>query len=239
MPKQNKNVSELSFYHSKITEWPKEERPREKLIKYGAASLSDAELIAILLRTGAGKITAVDLAKTLIREFRTLNHLSSRTLKELEGYKGLGEVKSVTLQAAFELGRRSATAKGDSRVKISSPEDVVKIFSSRFRDLKQEMFQVLLLDSANHLLDEKVITVGILNSSLVHPREVFQPAILEPAASIILLHNHPSGNPEPSPDDLQITRQIVEAGKILGIPVHDHIILAIDKYCSFVEKGLL
>ncbi len=239
MQKQIKKVSEVSFYHSKITDWPKEERPREKLIKYGPASLSETELIAILLRTGAGKITAVDLAKTLLKEFRNLNHLSSRSLKELEEYKGLGVVKSVTLLAAFELGRRYDAAKVESRDKISSPDDVVKKYQSRFRDLKQEMFQVLLLDSANHLLDEKIITVGTLNSSLVHPREVFKPAILEPAASIILLHNHPSGNPEPSQDDVQITRQIVEAGKILSIPVHDHIILAIDKYCSFVEKGLL
>ncbi len=238
MSKSNKKVSEPSSYHLKITEWPLEERPREKLLSRGVQSLSDSELLAILIRSGAGKITAVDLANTLLKDYETLHRICTRSVQELRQYKGLGDTKAITLLAAFELGRRSS--KKDSEIiNINSPEDVFKYFQSGFRDLKQEVFKVLLLNSANHFLRIVKISDGILNSSLVHPREVFYPAINEPAASIILMHNHPSGNPEPSSDDIQITRQIVEAGKILGIPVHDHIIIAIDKFTSFAEKGLI
>ncbi|MBI1807414.1 MAG: DNA repair protein RadC [Ignavibacteria bacterium] len=234
-----KKVSEPSVYHSKIPDWPREERPREKLMRHGSSALSEAELLAIVIRTGAGSITAVDLAKTLLKEFRSLDDLASRSFQELRRYKGLGDVKSITLVAAFELGRRAAVATRAVKFQITSPADVVNRFQSLHRDLRHEVFKVLLLDSANHLLRDVTITKGILNSALVHPREVFREAIMEPAASIILLHNHPSGNPEPSPEDLQITRQIVEAGKIIGIPVHDHIIIAADKFTSFVERGLI
>lgn len=239
MTKLMKKVSEPSVYHSKIPDWPREERPREKLMRHGSSALSEAELLAIVIRTGAGSITAVDLAKTLLKEFRSLDDLASRSFQELRRYKGLGDVKSITLVAAFELGRRAAVATRAVKFQITSPADVVNRFQSLHRDLRHEVFKVLLLDSANHLLRDVTITKGILNSALVHPREVFREAIMEPAASIILLHNHPSGNPEPSPEDLQITRQIVEAGKIIGIPVHDHIIIAADKFTSFVERGLI
>lgn len=239
MTKFIKKVSEPSIYHSKIPDWPKEERPREKLMQHGAAALSEAELLAIMIRTGAGAITAVDLAKTLLKEFRSLNGLASRSFQELRRYKGLGDVKSITLVAAFELGRRAAVAGGVEKFLITSPEDVAKRFQSTHRDLHYEVFKILLLDSANHFLRDVTITKGILNSSLIHPREVFREAIMEPAASVILLHNHPSGNAEPSSEDIQITRQIVEAGKIIGIPVHDHIIIAGDKFTSFAERGLI
>lgn len=238
MPKAIKKVSEPSFYHSKIPEWPKDERPREKLMKHGSSALSDAELLAILIRAGTGRITAVDLAKTLLKEYGSLDNLVSRQFQELKQFKGLGEAKSLTLMAAFELGRRSASSKTEKYL-IRSPEDVVNKYQPLLRDLKHEVFKVILLDSANHFIADDEITKGILNSSLVHPREVFRRAIVEPAASIILLHNHPSGNAEPSSEDLQITRQIVEAGKIIGIPVHDHIILAINSFTSFAERGLL
>ena len=234
-----KKVNEPATNHSKIPDWPESERPREKVMLHGIGSLSDAELIAILLRTGSGKITALDLAKIVVRDFQTLDYLSSRPYRDLRQYKGLGNVKAITLAAAFELGRRSAALHRNERFQICSPEDVVQRFQPLLQDLHHEVFKVLLLDSANHLLRDETITTGILNSSLVHPREVFRVAILEPAAGIILLHNHPSGNPEPSSEDLQITRQITEAGKIVGIPVHDHIIIALDKFTSFAEKGLL
>jgi len=234
-----KKVCEPSRFHTKIPDWPEQERPREKLMLHGVRSLSDAELIAILLRSGSGAVTAMDLAKTLIRDFQTLDNLASRSYQDLRQYQGLGDVKAVTVVAAFELGRRAAAVGRSGRSRISSPEDVVRRFKPFVQDLHYEVFMVLLLDSANHLLREVTITTGILNSSLVHPREVFRSAILEPAASIILLHNHPSGNPEPSTEDIQVTRQIVDAGGIIGIPVHDHIIIALDKYTSFAEKGLL
>lgn len=239
MSKVVKRVSEPSLFHSKITEWPAGERPREKLMAHGASSLSDAELLAILINTGAGKITAVDVAKRLLIEYRSLDRLASRSIQELRQFKGLGNAKSVSLIAAFELGRRAASSRHLLRPQISSPEDIVRCYQPLMKDLKQEQFRVILLDSANHLLADQIITTGILNSSLVHPREVFRRAISEPAASIILLHNHPSGNPEPSSEDIQITRQLVEASRIIGIPVHDHIILALDSFTSFAERGLL
>ena len=239
MQKISKKVSEPSFYHSKITDWPKDERPREKLMNHGAHTLSDAEVLAILIRTGAGKVTAVDLAKTILQEFHSLEHLTTRSLHDLKRFHGLGEAKSILLIAAFELGRRAASLRPADKLQVCSPEDVVQRFQPLLRDLKQEIFKVLLLDSANHLVRDVNVSEGILNSSLVHPREVFRHAILEPAASIILLHNHPSGNPEPSAEDIQITRQLVEAGKIIGIPVHDHIILTPHAYTSFAERGIL
>ncbi len=239
MPKFVKKVSEPSLYHTKITAWPKDERPREKLISHGSTSLSDAELLAILIRAGSGKITAVDLAKKLLVDFVSLEKLATCDSQDLRVYHGLGEAKSATLLAAFELGRRTSSVSRSEKFQVNSPEDVVKRFQPLMRDLQHEIFKVLLLDSANHLIRDIDITSGILNSSLVHPREVFKPAIKEPAASVILLHNHPSGNPEPSSEDLQVTRQIVEAGKIIGIPVQDHIIVTPSAFTSFAERGLI
>ena len=238
MTKIVKNVSEAAYYHTKITEWPLDERPREKLMARGARALSDAELLAILIRAGTGKITAVDLAQTVLKDFKSLKNLSSRAVQELRAYKGLGDAKAIGLVAAFELGRRAAGSE-TSNDPIQSPQHVVQKFQPDLRNLGYEVFKVILLNSANHFLRDVEISRGILNSSLVHPREVFRPAIMEPAASIILLHNHPSGNAEPSAEDIQITRQLVEAGKIMGIPVHDHIIIASNSYTSFSEKGLL
>ncbi len=239
MSKIQKKVSEASSYHSKITDWPEAERPREKFMNRGAHAVSDAELLAILLRSGAGKITAVDLAKTILREFRTLDHLASRTVQDLRQFKGLGEAKAIALAAVFEIGRRTAAGRQAEKITVQSPQDIARIYQPLVRDLQQEIFKVVLLDNANHLLRDVDISVGILNCSLVHPREVFRVAIAEPAAGIIVLHNHPSGNPEPSNEDVQITRQLVDAGKIIGIPVHDHIILAGEYYTSFAEKGLI
>jgi len=237
--KQIKKVSETSAYHSAITKWPRDERPREKFMKNGPSALSDAELLAILLRTGAGNITAVDLAKAIMKEYHSLDRIASKSYLDLKQFKGLGNAKAIMISAAFELGRRAAVQQKNKRIRINTPQDAVNIYQSELRDLNQEVFKVILLDSANHIIDSKIITTGILNSSIVHPREVFRHAILELAASIILIHNHPSGNPEPSQDDIQITRQMVEVGKIMGIPVNDHIIIAKDKYASFAEKGLI
>jgi DNA repair protein RadC len=235
----SERAGDPSPFRSRISEWPAAERPREKLMLLGAQSLSDAELLAILIQTGAPKATALDLAKALLSEFRSLGRLSSRSFRELRRFKGLGNAKSIGLIAAFELGRRISSHGVPRRVKVRAPEDIVRHYQPLLRDLQQEVFKVLLLDSANHLLGDETISVGILNGSLVHPREVFRRAILEPAAGIILLHNHPSGNPEPSSEDIQVTRQLTEAGKIMGIPVHDHIILAVHTYSSFAERGLL
>ncbi len=239
MGRHPRDVREASFYHSSIRSWPTNERPREKLLSRGTSALSEAELLAILLRTGAGGVTAVDLAKALLVEHGSLERLATRSIQELRRYRGVGETKAITVLAAFELGRRLASGRMDEKIQVQSPEDVVRIYQPLLRDRRQEIFKVLLLDSANHLLRDVEVSSGILNSALVHPREVFRTAISEPAASVILLHNHPSGNPEPSSEDLQITHQLVEAGRIIGIPVHDHIIVAEDRYTSFAERGIL
>ena len=239
MEPEKNTVSEPISYHGRITDWPKDERPREKLLRHGAETLSNAELIAILLRTGSGKVTAVDLAKKILKDRPSLAALAARPIQEFMNQPGLKGAKAITLAAAFEIGRRIASHHDDNKLQVRSPEDVVKLFQPEMSNLKREIFRVLLLDSANHLLRYEDVTEGLLNSSQAHPREVFKPAIVEPAASIILMHNHPSGNPEPSIEDLQITKQMVEAGKIIGIPVHDHIIIAGKLHTSFAERGLL
>jgi DNA repair protein RadC len=235
------DLNEPSLRYSTIKEWPEDERPREKLIKHGAASLSDSELLAILINIGTEKFSAVDVAKKLIREYKSLRNIASLSVNDLrqKRNKGIGTAKAVTIVAAFELGRRISVASSESNEPIRSPEDIKLRFGPKLRDLKQEVFMVLCLSSANKIINEKIITKGLLNSSLTHPREVFREAILENAASVILIHNHPSGNLEPSREDISITKQIVEAGKIIGISVHDHIIIAGDGCTSLMERGLI
>jgi DNA repair protein RadC len=223
----------------RISEWHPSERPREKVLARGVEELSDAELLALVIRNGARGATAVDLARALLEDFGGLPRLASRNVREIVHTRGMGLAKSVGVAAAFELGRRAAAGHGAGRSAVTSPGDVVRLYGPGLRHLKHEVFRVILLDSANHLLRDVTVSTGILNSSLVHPREVFQPAILEPAAGVILLHNHPSGNPEPSGEDIRITRQLADAGRILGIPVHDHVIIAGHESTSFAEKGLL
>lgn len=232
---------EPSLQYTPINKWPEDERPREKLMKHGAASLSDSELLAILINTGSGKQSALDLAKKLVREFGSLKKLAGLSVADLKQrkFKGIGKAKAVTIAAAFEIARRIEKEPRDASAPIRTPEDVAKIFIPRMRDLKQEEFRVICLNSANKIITDRIITKGLLNSSLTHPREVFREAILEHAASVILLHNHPSGNKEPSREDIQITKQLVEAGKIIGIEVHDHIIIAGDDYTSMMERGLM
>lgn len=239
MTDRDKISEDFIYYHKKIKEWPEDERPREKLLKRNPASLSDAELLAILFRTGAGKITAVDLAKSILSNYKSLNSLASVSVPELKKFKGIGTTKAITLIAAFEIGRRAAAQGNTKKLRILSPKDVYERFAPFLRDLKQEVFKVLLLNSSNYLLRDIEISRGTLNASLVHPREVFRAAIIEPAASIILLHNHPSGNPEPSQEDIQITKQLIKASKVVEITIHDHIIIGSHNYVSFAERGIL
>ncbi|MEW5799879.1 MAG: DNA repair protein RadC [Bacteroidota bacterium] len=227
--------------YTSIKEWPEDERPREKLMKHGAASLSDSELLAILINTGSGKQSAVDLAKKLLREYKSLRTVSGLSVADLKQkkFKGIGKVKAIVLAAAFEIARRLASTPKEDLSPIRTPEDVANRYKPQLRDLKQEVFMVLCLSSSNKIIQERTITKGLLNSSLTHPREVFREAILENAASVILLHNHPSGNLEPSREDIQITKQLVEAGKIIGISVQDHIIIGGDNFTSMMERGLM
>lgn len=233
-----RGVFEPSYYHTTIKQWPAGERPREKLAKHGPASLSEAELLAILMRSGSKGVTAVDLAKKLLSEQRSLRDLARMSVVDL-GHLGIGRVRAASIVAAFELFRRLPSSGGVAPLLLQSPEDVARIWSPKLRDLRHEEFWALLLTTSNHLMREIMITSGTLNSSLVHPRECFAEALKERAASVIFVHNHPSENPEPSQEDLAITRQLAESGKILGIPVYDHIIIGGARFSSLAQRGLL
>jgi DNA repair protein RadC len=237
--KKEDAIKEAAYYHTKIKHWPVDDRPREKLLLRGPAALSDAELLALIIGSGSGKVTAVDVAKKLIAEHKNLSELSKLSVDELTRHRGLGKARSAEIAAAFEIGRRLARSSNAERTRINGPEDVAEYMQPHLAHLKREVFEVLLLNSANIVQKQVRISEGNLNASIVHPREVFKAAIDGLAASVILVHNHPSGNPEPSNEDKMITRQLVESGRILGIPVHDHIIIAGRTYTSFAERGLL
>jgi DNA repair protein RadC len=236
--RETKQVFEPKVYHLPIKSWPADERPREKLLHRGASNLTDAELLAILIRTGKKGATAVDLARNLFTDNKSLREISSMSVEEIES-KGIGKSRAIAVVAGLELAKRVNEIKGKERLPIQSPEDIVRYFGPKFRDLVQEEFWIFPLNAVNRLLEPKQISKGILNSSLAHPRECFREAITQSAAAVIFVHNHPSGNPEPSQEDCAITSQLVEAGKILGISVHDHIIIASDKFTSFAERSLL
>ena len=206
----------------------------------GAHNLSDAELIAILLRTGKKGKSVVTITQELLKSEGNLAVLASKSIKSLMEIEGVGKDKAATLLAAFEISRRiQHQSKWFSDKKITSPAEVAEIFIPLLRDDQKEKFIVVCLNSANKIIKYEIISIGNLNSSVVHPREIFKVAIDNTSASIILIHNHPSGNPEPSNEDISITRKIVEAGKIMDIPVFDHLIIAGGKFTSFVEKRLI
>lgn len=222
-----------------VKELPLDDRPREKLLLRGPQSLSDAELVAILLRTGKKGKSVLEIARELISSEGNLAMLATKTVDSLQLISGIGKDKAATLAAAFELSRRILSQpKWFSNKKITSPKDVAEIFIPILRDDNKEKFIVVCLNSANKIIKHETISIGNLNSSVVHPREVFKVAIDNSSASIILIHNHPSGNPEPSNEDIRITKKIVETGKIMEIPVFDHLIIAGETYTSFVEKRL-
>jgi len=222
-----------------MKQWPVKERPREKLLARGAETLSDAEILAILLNSGTGGRSALDIARTLVQRYATLRILAHRPVSELCGIQGIGTARAVALHAAFELGRRHAASPDIADEVVGGPEDIASKYIPRLRDLRRERFMALLLDNAGHIIKECIISEGIVNASLVHPREVFHAAVTELASSIILLHNHPSGVREASREDHLITRQLVDAGRLMDIPVHDHIIVCGNSYVSFAENGWL
>ncbi len=224
----------------KVKDLPLDDRPREKLALRGASSLTDAELIAIILRTGTKGSSVVDISHGLINKYNNLAVLSSKSVDSLMQEKGIGRDKAATLAACFEIARRvSSQQKTLWNKKITSPSDVANYFIPMMKDEIKEKFIVICLNSANKINKYEVISVGNLNSSIVHPREVFKVAIDNDSANIIILHNHPSGNEEPSNEDISITKKIVEAGKILDIQVFDHIIIAGNSFTSFVERHLI
>jgi DNA repair protein RadC len=222
-----------------IKELPNEERPRERLLHYGPQALSTAELLAIVLRTGTQELSAIGLAEFLLAKCQGLRGVAKATVAELSQIKGIGPVKAVQIAACVELGRRLAARTVEQHPLIHSPEDVARLLMPELRDETKEHFKSVLLDVKNRVLRVLTVSVGTLDSSLVHPREVFKEAITASAAGVIVAHNHPSGDPTPSAEDRAITKRLVEAGRILGVELLDHLVIGDGRWISMKQNGLL
>jgi len=221
-----------------IHDLPKEERPRERLVKFGEQALSAQELLQIILGRGIAGESVVVTAQKLLSQFGSLQKLAEASIEELSLIKGIGLAKATQIKAVFEIGRRISTQIPSYKSKeLADPEKVYRLIKSKLKDYHKEHFYMVALNSRNHLITE--VSVGSLNASIVHPREVFAEAIKNKAAAVIIAHNHPSGDPNPSEDDLEITKRLVEAGKILGIEVIDHIIVTKNNFFSFKNKKLI
>ena len=215
------------------------DRPRERLIRQGSESLSNQELIAILLRTGTRKESVLVLANRVLSSFDKIQDLKDATIEEFMTVKGVGEAKAVQLLAAVEIGKRLYQKRSEGRYTIRSPEDAAAYLMTDMSSLSQEHFVVLFLNVKNEVLHKQTIFIGSLNSSIVHPREIFREAVKRSAASIICAHNHPSGNPAPSPEDIEVTKRLIEAGLVMGIEVLDHVIVGDHQFISLKEKGYM
>jgi DNA repair protein RadC len=222
-----------------IRDFPQDERPRERFILNGPQSLSNHELIAILLRTGTKEESVLQLSNRLLNHFEGLRLLKAATLEEMTEIKGIGHAKAIQILAAVEIGRRVSNLSFNDRYVIRSPEDGAKYVMNDMRFLSQEHFVCLYLNTKNQVIHKQTIFIGSLNASIVHPREVFREALKRSAASIIALHNHPSGDPTPSREDIEVTKRLVECGKIIGIDLLDHLIIGENKFVSLKEKGYL
>lgn len=227
----------------KMKDLPLSERPYEKLEQFGSEMLSDAELLAIIIKTGNKNETSVMLAQRLLKQedgSRGLSILHDVSLEQLKSIKGIGRVKAIQLKALSELSKRMASVSSmDRRFVVKSPEDVVKLLMEEMRYLKKEVFKLVMLNTKNHVIKRANISVGSLSASIVHPREVFSEAIKTGCSGVIFVHNHPSGDPEPSSEDIETTNRLVSAGNILGIKVLDHIIIGDGRFISLKEKGLI
>lgn len=228
-----------NFLKRTVKEMNPDEQPREKLMNYGGESLSDAELLAILLRTGSPKMNVIQMAKALLDHFNGLRYLARKDWQDLKIIPGMGKVKSLTLEAVFELSRRIQVASLGEQVQITSPDDAVTYFGPKLRDLTKEVFFVAFLNNAKVVTGYKKISSGGSTATIVDPAEVMRQAVMNEANSILLLHNHPSGNNSESKADLRLTKRIAKSGRLLGIPVDDHIIIAGDGFTSFRAKGLI
>ena len=223
-----------------IKELPFGERPRERMLKHGAGMLSNTELLAILIGTGTKNESAMSLAERIIsKEEEGLHFLGSAVPQDLSVIPGVGEAKSCKIAAAIELGKRLSSGPKAKRSHVSSPEDIASLFMEKMRYLKKESFMVLLLNTKNEVMSTEDISTGNINSSIVDPREVFNPAIRKSAAAIALAHNHPSGNPEPSDMDIKVTKKLTKAGELLDIKVIDHIVIGDGTFVSFKRKKLM
>jgi DNA repair protein RadC len=224
-----------------IKDWPEEDRPREKLLGKGASTLTDAELIAIVLRTGNASTgeNALDHARALLAHFGDLKGIDEAPARDFRKIKGIGTAKTAQVKASLELGRRMVARRWAAGVALRSSEDVYHHFGSQLCTEKHEVFYVVLLNNKNRKIRDVKISEGSLTASLVHPREVYSPIIRESAAAVIFVHNHPSGDPAPSPEDVEITRRLKEVGDLMGVRVLDHVVIGHDRYFSFSDRGML
>lgn len=221
-----------------IRDMAEQDRPRERLIRIGAEALSTAELLAIVLRTGGQGESVLHLAERLLIQFDNLSGLSRATIAELTNARGLGEAKAAEIKAALEIGRRLVASSPEEKPKVTSPDDAFNLLKSEMMFLDQEQLRLILLDTRNRVLRAPTIYIGSLNTSVVRVGELFRAAIRENAAAFIVAHNHPSGDPAPSPEDINVTRQIVQAGRLLDIDVLDHIIIGRGRFVSLKQRGL-
>lgn len=229
----------MSNYILKIKDIPTNERPRERLIKYGESVLSNAELLAIILRTGNKNESAIDLSRRILSQNGGLSYLAKASAYELSKINGIGIAKACQIKSCIEIGKRLLTSKEKDNVKISSPDDIAYLVMEDMRYLSKEHFRAIFLNTKNIVISIKDISIGSLNSSIVHPREVFIEAIKMSAASLIVCHNHPSGDPSPSEEDIKVTKRLKEAGNILGIDLLDHLIIGDGRYISLREKNII
>lgn len=221
-----------------IKDIPEQERPRERLAKYGAEILSNAELLAIILRSGTKNDSAINIANKLLKLDSGIKYLHEASFEELKKVKGIGTAKASQIKAALELGRRLRTFKDNNSVFIKSPGDAAALVMEDMRYLKKELLKIILLNVKNMVVSVKDVSIGSINSSIVHPREIFVEAIKYSSASIVICHNHPSGDPAPSQEDINVTKRIYEAGRIVGIDLVDHIIIGDGRYISLKEKNI-
>ncbi|WP_292377917.1 RadC family protein [Methanosarcina sp. UBA289] len=228
----------MEINNIRIHDIPEEERPRERLIRNGPESLSNAELLGIILRTGSKEENVVSLSNRILSKY-SIKQLSLTNVSRLMQENGVGKAKAAQIAAVFELARRLETFVEEPKRKICSPKDVYTLMYPKMREQKKEKFITLCLDTKNQILKEEVVSIGSLNASIVHPREVFKSALMESSASVIMVHNHPSGDPSPSREDIMVTKKIVEGGKLLGIDVLDHIIIGDGRYVSLKDEGFV
>ena len=226
---------------SSIKHWPEDERPRERLAKLGGEALSDAQLLAILIGSGSSgaKKSAVDICRDLLKVFGSLNNLDRTSIHELCKVKGIGLAKATQIKAALEVGKRMASTRAGNTAKMTTSRAFVEYFAPFMKNLRKEVVKVALLDNKLKIIKDFVISEGSVNSSIVHPREVMIPAIKESATKIVLVHNHPSGDPTPSQADIEITHRVSKAGDIIGIKLLDHIIIGGTEFYSFADEGMI
>ena len=238
-PRPETAPTERDRYSPTIKELPTEERPRERLHAYGAQALTTAELIAILIRTGNAQRSAVSLGEYLLAEFGSIKGVAAASLEQLAEVKGLGAAKAAQIKAAIEFGNRLTLFTEEGRPSIGGPRDVSNLLMPDLRFQKKEHLMSLLLDTKNRVLAIKTVSIGDLSSSIVHPREVYKDAVIASAASIIIAHNHPSGDPTPSAEDVAVTKRLIQSGEIMGIDLLDHIVLGDGTFVSLKERGMI